>query len=205
VSWSHPTSLLVPTSLIWAENVDALVMRICATAYPTLAQGFRATGGSRFDDPLKKFETLYCAADYATCYSEVMLRDGTFNPSTSQYEILRNEHERRSLALMLIDHTILNLVDLYGDGLHQMGFDNSTPFGSYSLTQRLARDLYEHKDKPHGIVYPSRLGAKHKPAIVLFDRAKKHIRLFPSTTTTELSQLRESFDALTKERRIALL
>ncbi|MDH6169447.1 hypothetical protein M2282_004615 [Variovorax boronicumulans] len=85
-----------------------------------------------------------------------------------------------------------------------MGLDAGVGLGQYDGTQPLARALYEHADKPDGIVYASRL-SPGRPAIVFFDRAQPHVRLFPGLAPTPLPQLREAFDALTQSHSIALI
>lgn len=174
-------------------------------AHASAEPSFRATGDGRFNDPLKQFSTLYCAADFDTCYSETLLRNGTFKVAAGQYQISKAVHDLKGLTIILADLLRLKLVDLFGSGIREMGLDKSTVLGEYGVTKPLARDLYEHPDKPDGIVYLSRFGERDRPAVVFFDRAKPHVRLYPSMSPTPLPQLSEAFDALTQTRKIALL
>lgn len=197
-------AIQLPKSLSWAHQTDAVLFRICSTAFTDVEPGFRATKSCRFDDPRQEFTTLYCASDFATCYSETLLRDGTFDYDDSQYVVSRAIHESRSLTVVVADLLKLRLVDLFGEGIRKMGLDASVGLGAYSTTQELALSLYEHAEKPDGIVYHSRL-SPGRSAVVFFDRALPHIRLFPGLKPTPLPELREAFDALTLTHKIALL
>ena len=174
-------------------------------AYAIAEPSFRATKDSRFDDPLKQFSTLYCAADFDTCYSETLLREGSFNEAKGQYEVSKALHDSKGLTVILANLLTLKLVDLFDSGIREMGLNESMVLAGYDVTQPLARDLYEHPDKPDGIVYHSRFGKRDRPAVVFFDRAKAHVRLFPGMSPAPLHQLSETFDALTQTRKIALL
>ena len=174
-------------------------------AYANAEPIFRATKGSRFDDPLKQFSTLYCAADFDTCYSETLLRENSFNGAKGQYEVAKALHDSKGLTIILADLLTLKLVDLFDSGIRDMGLDEGMVLAGYNVTQPLARELYKHPDKPDGIVYHSRFGKRDRPAVVFFDRAKPHVRLFPGMSPTPLPQLSEAFDALTQTRKIALL
>jgi hypothetical protein len=190
--------------LSWATPTDSILLRICSTAFAAAEPSFRATGAGRFDDPQKTFTTLYCAADFETCYSETLLRDGTFHAANGRFEVSQATHDSRSLAVLAVDLLKLRLVDLHGAGIRKMGLDAGVGLGQYAGTQSLARALYEHVDNPDGIVFASRL-SPGRPAIVFFDRARPHIRLFPGLAPTPLPQLQEAFDALTQLHNIALL
>lgn len=202
--WPEPVPVQLPNSLSWATPTDSILLRICSTAFAASEPSFRATGASRFDDPQKIFTTLYCAADFETCYSETLLRDGTFHAANGRFEVSQAIHDSRSLTVIAVDLLKLRLVDLHGVGIRKMGLDAGVGLGQYAGTQPLARALYEHVDKPDGIVFASRL-SPGRPAIVFFDRAQPHVRLFPGLAPTPLPQLREAFDALTQLHNIALL
>ena len=195
----------LPASLSWARPNDALLLRICRTKYAKDEPSFRATGTGRFDDPDCKFGTLYCAADFHTCYAETLLRETAFNIATRQYEVSKTEHDARSLTVVVADLLNMRLVDLFGEGISAMGLNSAIGLSAYDITQALATALFHHGEQPHGIVYRSRFGPHDKPAIVFFDRARAHLRLFPGAKTTPLNKLRETFDALTQTRNVALL
>jgi hypothetical protein len=182
----------------------ALQLRICWTKYATSEPGFRAQGTGRFDDPLKRYETLYCAPSFDTCYAETLLRE-RFNVASAQYEVPKAEHDSRSLVALLADFSKLKIVDLYGPGLQSMGLNNMVTMGSYAETRDLSRAIYDHADAPDGIVYLSRFAPSHQPAIVLFDRAKPLVRCFPGCGPTTLPNLPEMFATLSQFRSIALV
>jgi hypothetical protein len=135
-----------------------------------------------------------------------MLRDGTFNVASLRYEVSRAIHDSRSLTLLAADLLQLKLVDMFSpDGLRRMGWDAALGLGDYkTVTQPLARALYEHSDAPDGIVYHSRLSPL-SPAVVFFDRARPNVRLFPNLPPTPLPDLREAFDAISRVLPISLV
>ncbi|BDT66664.1 hypothetical protein os1_08270 [Comamonadaceae bacterium OS-1] len=178
--------------------------RICWTKHAAAEPGFRAAVSGRFDDPLGAFETLYCAPTFGVCYAETLLRE-RFNAATNQYEVPKAEHERRSLSLLMVDFSKLKIVDLYGPGLQAMGLNNMDLMGEYQETRELARAMYQHADAPDGMVYLSRFAAGQQPAIVLFDRAKPHVRLLPGFPPVALLAIPEAFTALTQMQSIALV
>jgi hypothetical protein len=176
---------------------DGLMLRICSTAYADKEPCFRSTHSFRFDDPDGKFETLYCASSFETCYHETVVRERRVDPTTNRIPIPRALHDTRSLSLVLVDWSALRVVQLCDDGAHQLGCDASMLMGAdYAPTQALARAVYEHPDTPDGAVYRSRFNM-NSLAIVLFDRAKPHVRLHPAAKPTPLTALNEAFLALT--------
>ena len=193
----------MPTRLVFAKPCDAVYMRICAAAHPTLADGFRNTKGSRFDDSERIYKTLYCAPDFETCYAETLLRDKTYRPGGS-YEVRQTDHDSRMLQMLVVDVLKLRIVDLFGAGRRAMGFDNALALSPYSATQALSRALHEHADKPDGILYMSRFSAALKPALVLFERAAAHVKFLPGCAPVAFARLPEAFDALTNVLPIRL-
>lgn len=196
--------LALPTSLqIWKPTA-ALQQRICWTRYAAAEPCFRAAMSGRFDDPLGIFETFYCAPTFETCYAETLLRD-RYNPYTGRYEVPQDEHDQRSLSLLLVDFAKLKIVDLYGAGLQAMGLDNKVTMGDYPQTQHLSRAIHDHPDAPDGMVYMSRLAVCHQPALVLFERARPHVRLLPGSNPLPLLKVPEAFAALTQSQSIVLM
>ena len=183
---------------------DSLQHRICLTKYAADEPGFRAAISGRFDDPTGVFETLYCAPTFGICYAETLLRE-RFNAATGQYEVPKREHDMRSLSLLLVDFAKLKIVDLYGRGLQAMGLNNSVLMGEYNETRKLSRAIYDHPDAPDGMIYLSRFAVDQQAAIVLFDRAKPHVRLLPGFSPAPLTDVQESFTSLTQEQQIALI
>ena len=173
------------------------MLRICSTAYADKEPCFRATRSFRFDDPNGKFETLYCAASFETCYHETVVRDRPLDTALGRIPIPRAVHDTKSLSLVLVDWSRLRIVHLCDDGAHQLGCDASMLMGAnYLPTQALARALYEHPDAPDGALYRSRFNMSSQ-AIVLFDRARARVRLHPAAKPTPLAVINEAFLALT--------
>jgi len=183
---------------------DSLQHRICLTKYAANEPGFRAAVSGRFDDPIGVYETLYCAPTFGICYAETLMR-GRFNHANGQYEVPKLEHDIRSLSVLVVDFAKLKIVDLFGSGLRAMGLDNSIPMDKYSETRNLSRAIYDHADAPDGMMYQSRFAVGRQPAIVLFDRAKPHVRRLPGFFPVPLTEVQESFTALTQEQQIALI
>lgn len=195
---------LLPARLNTTQPTAALQQRICWTRFAADEPGFRAAVSGRFDDPLGVFGTLYCAPTFEVCYAETLLRE-RFNAATSQFEVPRHEHDLRSLSLLLVDFSKLKIVDLYGPGLQAMGLNNQILMGDYRETRALARAMHDHADAPDGMVYLSRFAAGHQAALVLFDRARPHVRLVPGSAPLPLPTVPEAFTALTQLQSIALV
>ncbi len=191
------TAPALPAHLPLITPRDGLLLRICRTAHADKEPGFRATRSYRFDDPDGKFETLYCAASFETCYHETVVRDRRVDPALNRIPIPRSEHDARSLSLVLVDWSRLRMVHLCDDGAHQLGQDAAPLMGAdYAPTQALARALHNHPDAPHGAVYRSRFNMS-SVAIVLFGHARPQVRLYPAARPTPLTELMEAFLALT--------
>lgn len=206
----------LPKTLSWSDFSEAILLRICSADYADKEPGFRASKAGRFDDREGKFETLYCAPDFETCYSETVIRDTGYSKELKRYQVSKKTHDSRCLSTIVADLKQLKLVDLFGDGVREMGLDRGVTLSSYTteagklvksyaLTQALAAALYDHEDKPDGIVYVSRFGAQGRPAVVFFDRAKPHLRLFPGLAPTPFDQIHEAFDGLSKRHHIELI
>lgn len=187
----------LPWRLPLTSPRDALLLRICSTAFADKEPCFRATRSYRFDDPEGKFETLYCAASFATCYHETVIRERRIDPATNRIVIPRALHDSRSLSLLLVDWSRLRVVQLCDEGAQRLGYDASMLMGAdYEPTQALARTLYEHPEALHGAVYRSRFDMRAL-AVVLFDRARPHVRLHPGAKPMPLNEVSETFLALT--------
>jgi hypothetical protein len=195
----------LPPQLAWITPRDTLLLRICRAKYAAAEPYFGSSAAYRFDDPTKSYGTLYCAPDYATCFFETLVRDGSFDAPTGSYRVPLAEYKQRRLTLLLADVSRMKLVDLYGEGIKKMGLNSASGLGDYAGTQALSKALHDHSDEPHGIVYRSKFGPPDKAAIVLFDRAQPLVRLFPGRRPVALTKLREPFDALTQVDRIALV
>lgn len=170
---------------------EGLVHRICSRKYGYKEPAFRASGKYRFDDPTQTFGTLYCARDFGTCFMETLLRGpGSLN-------VARSDYDARAVALLLLDAKQLNLVDMFSSAaLAQMALDLSiVAGGSYVDTQRLATLVHQHRSQSHGIVYRSRFDPD-QPAIVLFERAVRYVRLYPGCKALPLAKVAELSDGV---------
>jgi hypothetical protein len=185
-----PVSLpKLPTALPREALREATLMRICRLAYASSEPAFRNAAVYRFDAPDQTFGTLYAARDFATCFFETVVRNRGSN-------IPRSEYESHAVATLLVDALQLQLVQLHGDGAKQLGVDLALlASADYSCTQALAKAIYEHPERPHGMIYRSRFDDEAL-AVVLFDRASAHVRLFPSTAAVALVDVPELADAV---------
>lgn len=177
---------------------EAVLMRVARLAFASSEPSFRNAAVYRFDAPDKSFGTLYAARDFATCFFETIVREG--GP-----EIPRSEYESRGVACLLVDALKLRLVPLHGDGAKQLGLNLAQlASADYSVTQALAKEIHDHPEQPHGIVYRSRFddGAF---AVVLFERARPHVRLFPSTSVVALTDAPELAEAVQQVWRFKLV
>ena len=175
----------LPATLPTIRLTEAVVHRVAALAYAAKEPAFRATGKYRFDDPTKGFSTLYCAREFGTCFSETLLRGGGLMVS-------RAEYDNKAAVLLLLDVQHLVLVDMFTTAaLMSLDLDLSIVAGSsYLDTQQLGTLTYHHGSKPHGIVYRSRYDPD-QPAMVLFNRARAHVRRYPGSKAQRFATVAE--------------
>ncbi|WP_354318718.1 RES family NAD+ phosphorylase [Pseudacidovorax sp. 1753] len=191
------------TDLKFADRSEGIQLRICGSAYSHLEPGFRAAGSGRFDDPQRRYETLYVAPTFSACYEEALVRDG-YDDAVNRYHVFRARHEAASLSVLLVDFSQLRIVDFTGQNLRDMGLNLGDVMAEYPLTQELSSSLYNHPAQPHGIKYPSRMSTD-AICFVLFDRAKNHVRCMPGLAPAPLTSLGEAFDSFCHGRSIALI
>jgi len=125
---------------------------------------FGRSGDNRYDAPGGEYGILYLAAEEAGAFVETYLR----NPLGVPVNVTMAELEQRHFTTVEFDAP-LRLVDLTGPGLARMGADNRLTTGDYLLSQRWALALWNHPERPDGILYRSR----HDPDQVccgVFDR-----------------------------------
>lgn len=176
----------LPTTLPTAAIEEALVHRICSKVHAAAEPVFRRTATYRFDDPARGFSTLYCAPDFVTCFLETVVR------GAAALGILRAGYDARAAALLLLDAARLRLVDLFSTGaVSKLGLDLATlASATYADSQRLAGMIHAHAARPHGILYRSRYDPD-RPAMVLFGRSRRHVRLFPGTAPEPFARVPE--------------
>ncbi len=149
--------------------------RIYPGRYPD-PLGFGKTP-SQFSDPRRRvaanrFGVLYLGETVKVCFLEAVLRDrrdGAIGDLPIEEAELHGRHYAEiEIALPL------KLVDLRDDGAIVMGVP--TDVGK-AASQTLARSVafHEHREKPDGIIYPSRLNGHTNLAV--FDRAIIKLRV----------------------------
>ena len=182
---------VLPAALPVFAIAEALVQRLCRSARAGAEPAFRATGAHRFDDPAGRYGTLYCAPDFGTCFIETLLR------GAASLTVRRVEYHASSVVLLLLDAKRLVLVDLFSTpAVASLGLDLGILTGtSYTDTQQLSGMIHRHPQKPHGIVYRSRFDPD-RPAIVLFDGAKRLVRRFPGCTPRPLPAVPQLSDGV---------
>jgi hypothetical protein len=126
---------------------------------------FGKSGDSRFDAPAKEYGALYLAADLRGAFVETFIRG-----KKGRHFITQEQLRPRLLAELRFPQG-LRLVDLTGTGLARIGADGRLcAGGNYRLSQRWALALWQHPERPDGILYPSRHDLSQRCAVV-FDRA----------------------------------
>lgn len=180
----------LPAVLPLHTLTEAAFFRICRTKFSAKEPEFRNTGAYRFDAPDSSFGSLYCAHDFKTCFFETVVRD------RPDLNIPIADYNDRSVVQLLLDTSKLKLAAIHGDGAKKLRLDLAELAGAdYSYTQTLAKAIHDHASQPHGMVYRSRFDDSAL-ALVLFGRAKPHVRLFPGSTPVELPQADELGDAI---------
>jgi hypothetical protein len=132
---------------------------------------FGRAAANRFDDPLGEFGVLYVGADPHCCFVE------TFGQNTGARLIAQAALAQRSLARIEADRA-LRLVDLTGVGLARIGADERLNAGAHDAARRWSRALWDHPDRPDGVLYR----ARHDPSrtcAALYDRAAETLRTTP--------------------------
>ena len=133
----------------------------------------------RFDSASGAFGVLYGAETFAGAFIETVLR----NPARRL--IGMGEIESRSLAVIGTGRTT-SLVDLRGDGLQKLGLDAAIFTGPYEICGRWADALFQHPERPDGILYRSR----HDPGqtcIAWFERTD--LGLTPGSASVLLTRM----------------
>ena len=125
---------------------------------------FGRSGAGRFDAPAGQYTILYVALDAHGAFIE------TLGHATGRTAIDWDEIEARALAEISVLRP-LRLVDLSGEGLAHIGADGRLTDGSYTVSQPWALALYEHPDKPDGLLYRARHDLSRLCAAI-FNRAE---------------------------------
>jgi RES domain-containing protein len=177
--------------------------RLYPSRYPDpLGFGFSP---SRFSDPRvalpekDRFRVIYFGSSLKVCFLERILRD-LRNGRLGDVPIPYAELEQLMCA-EIVTARPLNLADLRGDNLVKMGVPtDAVRASSHRLGQKWSLAFWLHKQRPHGILYPSRLNEEINMA--LYDVALPNIRV--STTRPFLHYMAE-VAGLIREFKLAIV
>src|SRR6266446_3905842 len=130
---------------------------------------FGKCGDGRFDDPLKRYGVLYAALKPEAAFAEVFLRQ------LSLMLVLESDLQERSLSEITCKS--IHCADLTGSGLRRLSCDNRVSAERpYHTTGCWSRAIFEHTQRPDGIIYLSR----HNPQfryVALFERRGRRFTL----------------------------
>ena len=130
---------------------------------------FGKNGDGRFDDPLKRYGMLYAALRPEAAFAEVFLRQ------LSLMLVLESGLQERSLSEIICKP--INCVDLTGSGLRRLSCDKRVSTEkSYSTTGCWSRAIFEHPQRPDGIIYLSRHNPQFR-CVALFERGVSRFSL----------------------------
>ena len=177
--------------------------RLYSSRYPDpLGFGFSP---SRFSDPRvalpekDRFGVIYFGSSLKVCFLERILRD-LRNGRLGDVPIPYAELEQLMCA-EIVTARPLNLVDLRGDNLVKMGVPtDAVRASSHRLGQKWSLAFWLHKQRPHGILYYSRLNDEINMA--LYDVALPSIRV---STTRPLLEYRTEVAGLIREFKLAIV
>jgi hypothetical protein len=124
---------------------------------------FSTLGTGRFDALGGEFGIVYLASDEHCAFIEAFGRELDFRLVT------RNGLELRALARIEMRRPLL-LVDLAGEGLAQLGADGRLCTGDYLIAQRWSHALWQHPNKPDGLLWRSRFDLS-RMCVGVYDRA----------------------------------
>ncbi|HXB73953.1 MAG TPA: RES family NAD+ phosphorylase [Candidatus Acidoferrales bacterium] len=135
----------------------------------------------RFDDPDGRFRVCYLGTTLEVCFAE------TFRNPPVRILALGDLAER-SVATIEVCRE-LRLVPVHGRSLARLGATAELASGSdYAASQLWSRALWEHGDRPDGILYRSR----HDDSalcVALYDRAKDGLAMVRDAPLTEDPQM----------------
>lgn len=131
---------------------------------------------NRFDAPGGEYGVLYAGADAHCAFIE------TFGHTTGGRLISVHQLDLRLLTELQVTAP-LRLADLTGTGLARLGADERLCAGDYSDSQEWSGALYDHPERPDGLVYRSR----HDPSricVAIYERAAPSLQVAGSTSLT---------------------
>lgn len=110
---------------------------------------FGKSGDNRFDAPDGKFGVLYLGSDINAAFVETFLRQ----PGET---LISADDLRQRLRSEVSASRQLKLVRIMGDGLARIGATAVVSSGPYSLSQAWSLALWNHPEKPDGLLYRAR-------------------------------------------------
>jgi hypothetical protein len=135
----------------------------------------------RFDDPEGRFRVCYFGTTLEVCFAETFLR----NPPVRILAL--DDLAGRSIATVEVRRD-LRLVPIHGSSLARLGVTAELASGSdYAGSQLWSRALWEHSDKPDGILYRPRHDDSALCAAV-YDRARNGLAVVWDHSLSEDAQ-----------------
>ena len=135
----------------------------------------------RFDDPAGQFRVCYFGTALEVCFAETFLR----NPPVRILAL--DDLDGRSVATVELRRD-LRLVPIHGSSLARLGVTAELAASSdYAESQLWSRAVWEHGDRPDGILYRSR----HDDSafcVAVYDRAKDGLTMVRDDSLTMDSQ-----------------
>lgn len=134
---------------------------------------FNPAGNTRFCAPNGEYGVMYIGADLNCCFIETF---GRLDQGATDFRVIDQE----SLEARCVSHITvirpLRLVDLTGAGLRRIGADGRLCTGDHLQARLWAHALWDHSERPDGILYPARHDLSRK-SVALFDRAGSAINV----------------------------
>jgi hypothetical protein len=135
----------------------------------------------RFDDPEGRFRVCYFGTTVEVCFAETFLR----NPPVRILAL--DDLAGRSVATVEVRRE-LRLVPIHGSSLARLGVTAELASGGdYAVSRLWSRALWEHSDKPDGILYRSRYDDSAL-CVATYDRAKNGLAVVGDRSLSEDTQ-----------------
>jgi hypothetical protein len=113
----------------------------------------------RFDAPAGEYQVLYVGLDYEAAFIETLLR----NPRRRTVDWV--DLDIRNMTVLTNDAP-LQLVKAHGEGLSLLGTTAALSSGGYKQARRYSLELWDHPDRPDGLIYSSRHNPNHLCAAI---------------------------------------
>jgi hypothetical protein len=126
----------------------------------------------RFDAPAGEYQVLYVGLTYEAAFIETLLR----NPKRRTVDWA--DLDVRNMAVLSNDAP-LRLVKAHGEGLSRLGATAALSTGGYKEARRYSFELWDHPDRPDGLIYSSRHNPNHLCGAI-FDRPHVNFSRFRS-------------------------